>query len=137
MRRRCLAVAAITPTLLVLATLTAACHPGTSKASIQEMATCSPAGTNLRIVAQNLRFDRNCLAAPAGQAFILTLDNEENGIPHNVSIYANGEDSSALFKGEIVTGVQSTAYHVHGLPAGTYFFQCDVHPDMNGALVVA
>jgi plastocyanin len=136
MRRLCLAVAAIAPTLLVLAVLTTACQTGTSRASIQEMATCSPAGTNLRIVAQNLRFDRDCLAAPAGRAFVVTLDNQENGIPHNVSIYANGEHASPLFKGEIVTGVQSTAYQVHGLPAGTYFFQCDVHPDMNGALVV-
>ena len=137
MRRRRLAVAAITVTALLVAVLTAACHPGTSTSSIREMATCSPSGTNLRIVAQNLRFDRDCLAAPAGQAFILTLDNEENGIPHNVSIYPNGERSNALFKGEIVTGVQSTAYQVHALPAGTYFFQCDVHPDMNGAFVVA
>ena len=35
-----------------------------------------------------------------------------------------------------MTGVQSTIYRVPGLPAGTYYFQCDVHPDMNGALVV-
>jgi plastocyanin len=36
-----------------------------------------------------------------------------------------------------VIGVQSTTYQFRGLPAGTYFFQCDVHPDMNGAFVVA
>ena len=95
MRRRRLPVAAITATMLVVAVGTAACHPGTSTSSIREMATCSPSGTNLRIVAQNLRFDRDCLAAPAGQAFILRLDNDENGIPHNVSIYPNGEKSSA------------------------------------------
>jgi plastocyanin len=136
MRRRPLAVAATTATMLVVGALTVACHPGASTSSIREMATCSPSGTNLRIVAQNLRFNRDCLAAPAGQAFILTLDNEENGIPHNVSIYPNGQKSRALFKGEIVTGVQSTTYQVRGLPAGIYFFQCDVHPDMNGAFVV-
>jgi plastocyanin len=100
------------------------------------MATCAPAGTALRIEAQNLHFDRDCLAAPAGEDFTVTLNNQENGIPHNVSIYTNGQQANALFKGDIVTGVQSTTYQVPGLSAGTYYFQCDVHPDMAGALVV-
>jgi hypothetical protein len=100
------------------------------------MATCTPSGTALRIEAQNLHFDRDCLAAPANESFTLTLDNQENGIPHNVSIYANGQEADALFNGDTVTGVQSTLYRVQGLAAGTYYFQCDVHPEMNGALVV-
>lgn len=120
-----------------LALLGAACSSGTSATSLKKMATCAPSGTALRIQAQNLHFDRDCLAAPADQAFTITLSNQENGIPHNVSIYPNGQAGDALFKGGIVTGVQTTVYRVQGLPAGTYYFQCDVHPDMNGALVVA
>jgi plastocyanin len=117
--------------------LGAACSSGMSSSSLKEMATCTPSGTNLRILANNLHFDRDCLAAPANEAFTVTLINQENGIPHNISIYPTGQGGTALLKGEIVTGVQTTVYRVQGLPAGTYYFQCDVHPDMNGALVVA
>ncbi len=120
-----------------LALVGAACSSGTSSATLKQMATCTPSGTALRIVANNLHFDRDCLAAPANQPFTITLNNQENGIPHNISIYPDGQGGNALFKGDIVTGVQTTVYRVRGLPAGTYYFQCDVHPDMNGALVVA
>jgi plastocyanin len=131
------ALTAVGTIAIVLLALTAAsCGSGTSEADLKAMATCAPGGTSLRIEAQNLHFDRDCLAAPAGQSFTLTLDNQENGIPHNVSVYENGQSGSTVFKGEVVTGVQSTVYRVQGLPAGTYYFQCDVHPDMNGALVI-
>jgi len=119
-----------------LVLLGAACSSGTSASSLKQMATCAPSGSALRIVANNLHFDRDCLAAPANQPFAITLNNQENGIPHNISIYPTGQGGNPLFKGEIVTGVQTTVYRVRGLPAGTYYFQCDVHPDMNGALVV-
>lgn len=118
------------------AILGAACSSGTSSASLKEMATCTPSGTSLRIIANNLTFSSNCLAAPANQPFTITFNNQENGIPHNISIYPSGQGGKALFKGATVTGVQTTVYRVQGLPAGTYYFQCDVHPDMNGALVV-
>src|SRR5262245_24683514 len=136
MRRRPFPLVARCGALIVLALLASACHTGTSTSDLKAMATCSPRGTSLQIEAQNLHFDRDCLAAPAGVSFTLTLRNNENGIPHNVSIYPNGTQGDALFKGEAVTGVQSTIYRVQALPAGTYYFQCDVHPDMNGALVV-
>ena len=118
------------------AILGAACSSGTSAASLKQMATCTASGNALRISANNLTFDRTCLAAPANQPFTITFTNQENGIPHNVAIYPNGQGGSPLFKGGIVTGVQTTVYRVPALPAGTYYFQCDVHPDMNGALVV-
>jgi plastocyanin len=136
MRRRPLAFAPTFIALILLAFVASACHMGTSEADLRQMATCAPSGTALRIEAQNLHFDRDCLAAPADESFTLTLDNQENGIPHNVSIYENGQQANALFKGDPVTGVQSTVYEVPALPAGIYYFQCDIHPDMAGALVV-
>ena len=121
---------------LIGLSLLAACSSGTSNASLKQMATCTASGTSLRLVANNLQFNRNCLAVGANQPFTITLVNQENGVPHNVSIYPSGQGGTALFKGGIVTGVQTTVYRVQALPAGTYYFQCDVHPDMNGALVV-
>jgi plastocyanin len=97
-------------------------------------ATCSPSGTQLRVTARDLSFDAECLAAPAGQPFTMELDNQDQGLQHNVSIIDGDE---VLFEGEIFAGVERRTYDVEALEAGTYEFRCDVHPDMNGAFVVA
>jgi plastocyanin len=41
-----------------------------------------------------------------------------------------------LFRGDLVTGATTATYDIPALPAGTYYFQCDVHPTMNGTVVV-
>jgi plastocyanin len=97
-------------------------------------ASCSPAGTSLSIAAKNVRFDTNCLAAPAGKAFTIAFDNRDPGVRHNVGIYDSG--SKELFKGRIVTGPKRTTYRVSALPAGTYRFRCDVHTTMTGTFIV-
>ena len=96
----------------------------------------SPAsGTTLHISAQNIRFDTDHLAAPAGQGWVLEFANNDPGIPHNVEILdANG---ASAFKGEIVTGPTTASYQVPALAAGSYTFLCDVHPEMTGTLTVA
>ena len=42
----------------------------------------------------------------------------------------------SVFKGDLVTGVTTTTYTVPALPAGTYPFNCTVHPNMTGTLTV-
>lgn len=44
---------------------------------------------------------------------------------------------SSPFKGEIFDGVKTVTYDVRGLPAGDHYFQCDVHPTMNGKVRAA
>lgn len=97
-------------------------------------ATCSPSGTQLSVTARDLSFNAECLAAPAGQPFTIELANEDEGLHHNVSILDGGE---ALFEGETFEGVGRMTYDVEALEAGTYEFRCDVHPNMNGAFIVA
>jgi len=97
--------------------------------------TCAPSGPSLQIAAQNVAYDKDCLAAPAGQAFTITFDNKDAGTPHNVNILTSA--GSSLFKGTIVTGVKTVTYHVAALNPGTYEFRCDVHPgSMNGTFIV-
>ncbi|HZA27088.1 MAG TPA: cupredoxin domain-containing protein [Actinomycetota bacterium] len=99
---------------------------------------CEPAGTELAIVAQGIAFDTDCLAAPAGQAFTIQFDNQDQALPHNVAIYSSGPPpSDPLFQGEIFPGPDSRTYEVDALDAGQLYFQCDVHPNMNGTFVVA
>jgi plastocyanin len=91
-------------------------------------------GSTVHISAQNIAFDTNLLKAPAGQAFVLEFDNNDPGIPHNVEI--KDAAGMSLFKGQIITGPAKISYQVPALPAGSYMFQCDVHPNMTGTLVV-
>jgi len=103
-------------------------------------ASCSPSGTQLQITAQNITFDKSCLAAPADTAFTIAFDNKDAGTPHNIHIFAadptKDPAAKSLFSGDLVTGPDTATYQVDALPAGTYFFHCDVHPtQMTGTFV--
>lgn len=101
-------------------------------------ASCSPSGTSLKISAKNIKFDKSCLAAPAGKAFTITFDNEDSGVPHNIDIFTNKSASKSLWKGSTITGSKTTTYKVPALKAGTYYFRCDIHPtQMFGTFVVS
>ena len=88
------------------------------------------------ITAENLSFDRDTLSFPADTASTLTFQNNDAGVPHNVAIYPDASSSKALFTGDLVTGVDTATYDIPALPAGSYYFHCDVHPDMNGTVTV-
>jgi plastocyanin len=97
---------------------------------------CEPEGSELAIAANNLAFDTDCLAAPAGEAFTIEFENQEP-VPHNVALY-EAEGGSAFFQGEVVTGPATTTYEPDPIDQeGNFYFQCDVHPTMNGTFVVA
>ena len=106
-----------------------------------EDVSCSPEGSEVQVVAQDIAFSEPCLAAPADAAFTLTLENRDEAVPHNVSIHSADplEDPNAepLFAGEVFAGVETVAYDVGPLAAGRYHFRCDVHPtEMRGVFVV-
>ena len=85
------------------------------------------------VVAKDIKFVTTDVKVPAGKAFQLRFDNQD-GAPHNVAIYTDSSASQARFQGEIFAG-GSRVYSVPALAAGTYYFRCDVHPDMNGTIV--
>lgn len=96
---------------------------------------CSPHGTTVNISGHDFAFDPRCVAAPADTPFQLVFDDTQGS--HNVAVYPDNTASTALFTGTIVTGPRTITYRVPALPAGTYFFRCDVHPtQMTGALRV-
>ena len=53
-----------------------------------------------------------------------------------MAIYRDESLDEVLFRGDLVTGPAKVDYDVPALPAGTYYFQCDVHPSMNGTVTV-
>jgi plastocyanin len=84
-----------------------------------------------------LAFDTDELTFAAGSPSTLSFDNQDSGVPHNVAIYSDADRAETLFQGEQVTGPSKTDYAIPALDAGTYYFQCDVHPTMNGTVTVA
>ena len=105
-----------------------------ASAAPDPMATGAPIGTTLQIGAQNIQFDTDHLAAPAGQGWVLEFANNDAGVPHNVEIL--NDTGASVFKGAIVTGPAKVSYQVPALAAGSYRFLCDVHPTMTGTLTV-
>lgn len=93
------------------------------------------ADNNVNVSADNLAFSTSCIEVPADTAFTITFDNKED-VPHNIAIFTDDTKSDDLFKGEIVTG-ETTTYQVPALPAGEYYFDCEVHPDMNGSVTAS
>jgi plastocyanin len=91
-------------------------------------------GGGARIVAEGIAFDTNELMLPAGRQASLTLDNRDSAVQHNVAIYTE-EGGEPIFQGELITGPAEQTYTFTIPEPGEYYFQCDVHPQMNGTVV--
>lgn len=121
----------LTLALATVALAGAAC--GSTNADSGTASPATPADPNApAITATNMQFAEKDVVVPAGKPFSLVFDNKD-GAPHNVAIYTDASASQNLFRGDIVSG-QSVTYSVPALAAGTYFFRCDVHPDMQGTI---
>jgi plastocyanin len=97
--------------------------------------TVAVVGGNVDLSAEDLAFDANVIQAPAGQIFTITFTNLESQ-PHNVAVDTE-EGGDEIVTGEVITGPDATTtITVPALDPGEYYFVCDIHPDMNGTIVV-
>ena len=117
--------------LVALAVVLAACSSASSAPGTTSQAPAgSPSGDAVSIVAKDLKFAPTAVSVKADKAFAIAFDNQE-GAPHNIAI--SSASGASVFKGEIVSSTKAT-YAVPALPAGTYGFVCEVHPDMKGTI---
>lgn len=124
---RLLSSALITMAILALA----ACSAGTSGRAAEP----SIDPDALTISANDLVFSTSTLSAPENEPFQIAFDNQESA-PHNVAIYRDSSATERVFGSDPFSGPAVVAYDVPPLAPGTYFFRCDVHPDMSGQLTV-
>lgn len=113
--------------------------PEAESAATAEAASGSGAG-DFELSAADLAFDTDEIELAAGSPQKVAFDNQDSA-EHNLAIYeddkAGQAQKGALFDGEDIAAGDSTVYEVDPLEAGEYYFQCDIHPTMNGALVAS
>lgn len=86
------------------------------------------------ISAKDLRFSTDQLVVPAGKKFTLVFKNLE-AVPHNVRITTERDGKGdLLFRHDFITN-QTGVFEVGPISAGTWYFECEVHPQMNGVVL--
>jgi plastocyanin len=82
------------------------------------------------LVADDLRWDTDCLRSAPGPLTIV-VENRDDEVNHNVHLpTADGSPATDLEQGPTRQELRVD------LPAGSYEFVCDLHPNMVGTLTV-
>ena len=88
------------------------------------------------IVAKDTAFDEKELKFHAQDDTSLLFQNEDKGILHNFAIYEHDAKGPIVFQGDVINGPGEVTYKFRAPALGEYYFQCDIHPTMNGKVVV-
>jgi plastocyanin len=97
--------------------------------------TVAVADGDVALCADDLVFDASTIEAPVGDEFTITFTNAESQ-PHNVAVYTE-EGGEEIVIGDIITGPSVTnQVVVPALDPGTYYYRCDLHPEMEWTIVV-
>jgi plastocyanin len=109
-------------------------HPGTAMAGT---ITVQEGAGGVEIVAKDTAFDTAGLHLPADTPSSLIVDNEDP-FAHNLSIYEDDTASGEpLFTFAPFPGPETKTFDVPAITEGEYYFHCDIHPTMQGTVIVA
>lgn len=97
-------------------------------------ALASFAGSSITIQARDLAFNPDIVTAPAGVPLRLVLDNQDQGVSHDIHVFQGDTD---LGRAPAVVGPGLTSIELPALAPGRYQFACTLHPDMVGTIIVA
>ncbi|HJR45446.1 MAG TPA: cupredoxin domain-containing protein [Actinomycetota bacterium] len=105
---------------------------GSEGGETQEQGGGGEGGGGLTISAANVAFDTDTLTIPADGGELLFVNDDSPSVPHNVAIYEDDSAETEIFVGDQIPGGQEITYQIPSHEPGEYYFQCDVHPAMNG-----
>lgn len=108
-----------------------------AKAAAKAKSGCGTPEDDFTITAHNIQWDKSCIAVEAGKPIKVTIVNKDAGVAHNFAVWQSSKLKKRFFVTPDVTGVATKTFTLPALPAGTYYFQCDVHgPAMSGTFEV-
>jgi plastocyanin len=87
------------------------------------------------VIAKNISYTTKQLKVPAGAAITVNFKNEDT-VPHNMDFTVDQAGSQTFYKRDPLPGPISSSYQFTAPKAGTYYYHCDVHPNMTGTLTV-
>jgi len=94
-------------------------------------------GAQVEIAAENSNeFTETELTATAGSVTIV-FHNNENGVIHNFAIYDDDDSAEDVIDSTELTAGPSTEQITVDLEPGTYYYNCQVHPNMSGTLTAS
>jgi plastocyanin len=107
-------------------------HPTTMTGTI----TAAEGAGGIKVVAKDTAFDTKEIELPADTPSKLTFENQDP-FAHNLAIYTDETASGEpLFTFEPFPGPATNSFPVPAIKEGEYYFHCDIHPNMNGTVVV-
>ncbi len=113
-----------------------------SRLAAEEMGEAAPGvgeteglSVTLSLSAVNVAFDEERLEAPAGARVGIEFENKDV-VQHNFALYRDEQMKEPLFRGELIGAGKTTYVFDAPSAAGTYYFFCDVHPNMKGTFEV-
>ena len=132
MLRRIKGIAALAPAALIVAACGAASTPAPA-------ATRAPGGSgpDFTVTAKGIAYDGLAIHVEADKGFSIHFRNDDpSTVPHDIDI-RNSSDRVMQDK-PTIDGGKDVIYDFTGLPAGTYKFECSIHPipAMTGTLTV-
>ena len=140
-RGRGLAIMYVVIPLLAIAVLLGVRESGRSETRVPDGGSAVDSGegpgTQVKVSAENIAFDTSEVTLKPGVRTVIHFENRDaSNVPHNVAIYEDADADDPVFQGEIIPGGTDIDYEFTAPLRGEYFFQCDVHPSMNGTVVV-
>ena len=133
MKRGFWRIALMLLTVSIIAIAASAC--GGNSAASPPPKTNTDGSITYYLKADKLKFDTSRITVPAGASVTIVFNNAET-VQHNFALYQDSTAASAIFRGGYIG--KTTTNYTFTAPSqpGTYYFKCDLHPDMNGQFIV-
>lgn len=105
---------------------------GNSNSTATQAPAASGAPTTVAVTALNFAFDKPSISVPRNTQVTVNFTNSDANAPHDFGVSIPGASRVAVCAGPCVGSVTFNS----GAAAGSFVFNCNVHPTMTGTFAV-